>query len=295
ELKGRTPDSAVPEFGIRPFNSPRYIPAPYQDSAEFGRLILRDGSTATIRVTTTQDAPAMAEFFHRLSPESRQRRFFSSSEPTVDFVKSLCDSSNPQKQLTLAVTRKADSADAIVAAGTYIGRDRTTAEVAMAVEDRFQGKGIGTLLLERLALLAVRGGFTRFWAITQFENQGMIDVFRHSGFPATERFEGGYLELDFSVLPTESSVQLSEMRDRVFTAASLRWFFKPASVAVIGASRDPASIGYRILQALVMNRFQGPVYPVNPKAGVVGSMRAYPSIGQVPEAVDLAIVAVPRD
>jgi acetyl coenzyme A synthetase (ADP forming)-like protein len=275
--------------------TPRYIPAPYQDSAEFGRLILRDGSTATTRVTTTEDAPAMADFFDRLSPESRQRRFFSSSQPTVEFVQSLCDSSNPREQLTLAVTRKADARDAIVAAGTYIRRDRTTAEVAMAVEDKFQGKGIGTQLLERLALLAARAGFTRFWAITQFENQGMIDVFHHSGFPVSERFEGGYVELDFSVLPTESSVQLSEMRDRVFTAASLRWFFKPASVAVIGASRDPSSIGYRILQALVINRFQGPVYPVNTKAGVVGSMRAYASIGEVPEAVDLTIIAVPRD
>jgi acetyl coenzyme A synthetase (ADP forming)-like protein len=275
--------------------TPRYIPAPYQDSAGFGRLILRDGSTAAIRVTTTQDAPAMADFFHRLSPESRQRRFFSSSQPTVQFVQSLCDSSNPREQLTLAVTRKGDGGDTIVAAGTYIGRDRTTAEVAMAVEDRFQGKGIGTQLLERLALLAASAGFTRFWAITQFENQGMIDVFHHSGFPVTERFEGGFLELDFSVVPTATSVQLSEMRDRVFTAASLRWFFKPASVAVIGASRDPSSIGYRILQALVINRFQGPVYPVNPKAGVIGSMRAYVSIADVPEAVDLAIIAVPRD
>jgi acetyl coenzyme A synthetase (ADP forming)-like protein len=237
----------------------------------------------------------LGDFFHSLSPEARQRRFFSSSAPTVEFVRSLCDSSNPRQQLTLAVTRNADGHDAIVAAGTYICRDRTTAEVAMAVEDTFQGKGIGTQLLERLALLAARAGFTRFWAITQFENQGMIDVFRHSGFPVVETFEGGYLELDFSVLPTEFSVQLSEMRDRVFTAASLRWFFKPASVAVIGASRDPTSIGYRILQALVSNRFQGPVYPVNAKAGVVGSMRAYPSIVQVPEAVDLAIVSVPRD
>ncbi len=275
--------------------TPRYIPAPYQDSVEFGRLLLRDGSTATIRVTTTQDAAALADFFHRLSPESRRQRFFSTSEPTVDFVRSLCDSSNPRKQLTLAVTRKADTADAIVAAGTYVGRDLTTAEVAMAVEDKFQGKGIGTQLLERLALLAARAGFTRFWAITQFENKGMIDVFRHSGFPTSERFEGGYVELDFSVLPTESSVQLSEMRDRVFTAASLRWFFKPASVAVIGASRDPTSIGYRILQALVGNRFQGPVYPINANASIVGSMRAYPSMDQVPEPVDLAIIAVPRD
>jgi acetate---CoA ligase (ADP-forming) len=274
---------------------PLYIPAPYQDSAEFGRLILRDGSTATIRVATVEDAPAVADFFHRLSPQSRQHRFFSFAEPTVEFVRSLCDSSNPGTQLTLAVTRKADHGDAIIAAGSYIARNAGTAEVAMAVEDRFQGKGIGTHLLERLALLAARAGFTRFWAITQFENRGMIDVFRHSGFPLTERFDGGYLDLDFSVLPTQSSVELSEMRDRVFTAASLRSFFRPASVAVVGASRDPSSIGYRILQALIMNRFQGSVYPVNPKAAVIGSMRSYPSVGELPEPVDLAIISVPRD
>src|SRR5262249_6651279 len=85
------------------------------------------------------------------------------------------------------------------------------------------------------------------------------------------------------------------MRDRVVTAASLRWFFKPGSVAVVGASREPSSIGYRILEALVMNHFQGPVYPVNPKAKVVGSMRAYPSVLDLPDPVDLAIIAVPRD
>jgi acetyl coenzyme A synthetase (ADP forming)-like protein len=90
-------------------------------------------------------------------------------------------------------------------------------------------------------------------------------------------------------------VEISEMRDRVFTAASLRWFFKPGSVAVVGASREPSSIGYRILEALVMNHFQGPVYPVNPKAKVVGSMRAYASVLDLPEPVDLAIIAVPRD
>src|SRR5689334_7672910 len=212
--------------------TPVYIPAPYQDSAEFGRLILRDGSTATIRVATTDDTSLVSEFFHRLSPESRQRRFFSFSEPTVEFVRSLCDSSNPQIQLTLLVTRWRDNHDTIIGAGTYIRREDKTAEVAMAVEDELQGKGIGSHLLERLALLAVRAGFTRFWAITQLDNRGMIDVFRHSGFPVAERFDRGYLELDFSVLPTESSVALSETRDRVFTSASLQPFLRPASVAI---------------------------------------------------------------
>jgi len=122
---------------------PLYIPAPYQDSAEFGRLILRDGSTATVRVATLDDAPAVVALFHRLSPESRQHRFFSLSEPTPEFVRSLCDSSNPRRQLTLVITRTSGKNDAIIAAGSYVARDDKSAEVAMAVEDRFQGKGIG--------------------------------------------------------------------------------------------------------------------------------------------------------
>ena len=97
---------------------PLYIPAPYQDSAEFGRLILRDGSTATVRVATLDDAPAVVALFHRLSPESRQHRFFSLSEPTPEFVRSLCDSSNPRRQLTLVITRTSGKNDAIIAAGS---------------------------------------------------------------------------------------------------------------------------------------------------------------------------------
>ncbi|HEX6972099.1 MAG TPA: acetate--CoA ligase family protein [Limnochordia bacterium] len=74
----------------------------------------------------------------------------------------------------------------------------------------------------------------------------------------------------------------------------MRAFFAPRSVAVIGASRDPASIGNRILQALVTHHFNGPVYPVNPNATVVSSIRAYASIEEVPEPVDLAVIVVPR-
>src|SRR5262249_33180312 len=64
---------------------------------------------------------------------------------------------------------------------------------------------------------------------------------------------------------------------------------------VVGASRDPQSIGYRLLYALISSRFQSPVYPVNPNATVVGSIRAYPGVSALPEQVDLAVIAVPRD
>jgi acetyl coenzyme A synthetase (ADP forming)-like protein len=78
-------------------------------------------------------------------------------------------------------------------------------------------------------------------------------------------------------------------------SASLQPFFRPASVAVIGASRDPESIGGRLLDAVLKGGFCGSVYPVNPHAFAVAGLKAYPSIRELPEIVDLALVAVPRD
>jgi acetyl coenzyme A synthetase (ADP forming)-like protein len=67
---------------------------------------------------------------------------------------------------------------------------------------------------------------------------------------------------------------------------------RPRSIAVIGASRQADTIGYQILHNLVTSGFSGPVYPVNPNATHLHSIRAYPSIADVPEPVDLAIIVV---
>jgi acetyl coenzyme A synthetase (ADP forming)-like protein len=231
----------------------------------------------------------------RLSPESKRHRFFSESAPPAEVIDSLCDSSDPRSKLTLIITRVWEGVLRIIAAGSYLAKDEHTAEVAMAVDDAFHGKGLGTLLLERLALLAIRHGFTRLWAVTHADNLAMREVFRESGYAVRETFEGDDMEVELSVIPTETSVTRSEVRDRIATTASLRPLFQPRAVAVLGASRDPARIGNRLVQALVTNRFQGPIYPVNPKATEVAGLRAYPSVGDVPGPVDLAIIAVPRD
>jgi acyl-CoA synthetase (NDP forming) len=193
------------------------------------------------------------------------------------------------------VSRVADGLSRIIATGSYVARDETTAEVAFAVDDELQGKGLGGLLLERLALLAARHGFVRFWALTLLGNQLMLETFRHSGFSIHSRIEDECVEIDFSVAPSEDSVSHSEMRDRVFTTASLHPFFRPQSVAVIGASRDPTSIGYRILDSLIRGGFRGSIHAVNPNATRVHYLPAYPSARQIPEGVDLAVVAVPRE
>ncbi len=69
---------------------------------------------------------------------------------------------------------------------------------------------------------------------------------------------------------------------------------KPKSIAVIGASRHPESIGYQILDNLVRSGFNGPIFPVNPSASSLHSMKAYPDVGAVPDPVDLAIIVVPK-
>ncbi|MBI2230270.1 MAG: GNAT family N-acetyltransferase, partial [Deltaproteobacteria bacterium] len=117
-------------------------------------MILRDGSTATVRTTRPDDKKALTAFFGSLSDQSKIQRFFSRAVPSARFIESFCDCSNPRAAFSLVVFRLAESKARIIAAGSYIGRNETTAEIALTVDDAFQGKGIGTLLLERLALLA---------------------------------------------------------------------------------------------------------------------------------------------
>ncbi|MCS6866158.1 MAG: acetate--CoA ligase family protein [Gemmataceae bacterium] len=79
----------------------------------------------------------------------------------------------------------------------------------------------------------------------------------------------------------------------VASATSMVPFFRPQAVAIVGASRDPDSIGQRILTGLLQAGFRGPVYPVNPQAQTIAGLPAYPSLRAVPGPVDLAVIVVP--
>jgi acetyl coenzyme A synthetase (ADP forming)-like protein len=76
---------------------------------------------------------------------------------------------------------------------------------------------------------------------------------------------------------------------------SLDPILRPKSIAIIGASRSESSIGWQILDNLLKHGFQGPVYPINPKASSIHSVPAYSRIGDVPGPVDLAVVVVPKE
>lgn len=75
----------------------------------------------------------------------------------------------------------------------------------------------------------------------------------------------------------------------------LNAIFAPRSIAVVGASRHRGKIGYEILHNLVLNEFQGPIYSVNPNATSIHGIRAYASVRDIPDPVDLAVITVPAD
>ena len=78
-------------------------------------------------------------------------------------------------------------------------------------------------------------------------------------------------------------------------AAGLTPLLAPNTIAVIGASRRKSTIGHQILENLISYGFAGAVYPVNPHARSICAVRAYPSIADVPESVDMAVIVVPKE
>ena len=257
------------------------------------RLVLRDGSTAGLRASFAADRDAMRRFFHDLSPHSRRLRFLASAEPSADLIDRLCDNSDPHRAVTLVVIRHYGGDTRLVGVGSYFSTEAGRAEVAFAIDDRFQGKGIATALLERLAVMAADNGLSSFEAIVLAENTEMLNVFRDSGFTIRSKSADGCVDVDLSLTMSSDGAAAADERDRLATIASLKPMFEPRAIAVVGASRNEANLGRRIFDSLRMSSI--PIYPVNPAVAQLSGMRCYASARELPSGVDLAVIAVPRD
>jgi acetyl coenzyme A synthetase (ADP forming)-like protein len=187
-----------------------------------------------------------------------------------------------------------ERAGEVIGAAQYdriLGSD--VAEVAFLMDDAHQGRGLGTLLLEYLASQGRRFGLKRFAADTLVENHKMIRVLRDAGFSHVTSSESGVVRVVMDISPTPEALDALYERDRRAAARSIARILRPASVAVVGASRVPGTVGHELVRNLVNGGFQGPVYPVNPTAAHVASVPCTPSIEDIPGPVDLAVVAVP--
>jgi acetate---CoA ligase (ADP-forming) len=254
-------------------------------------VALRDGSTAHVRPARAGDAPAVRAFFERLSPQSTALRFFSGF-PNLDRAVAWATEVDFERRYSLLAT--GGDGRVLAHAGWEREPDRPErAEAALAIADAMQGKGLGTILLGQLAEAADQAGVQVLEAEVLPHNHQMIQVFRDSGFPMTTHAAPGVLRFEVPTSLTPDGLARFERREQAAAAAAMRAFLAPRSVAVVGASRHRGTVGGELFHNLLAAGFTGPVYPVNPKASVVQSVVAYPSVGKVPGPVDLAVLAVP--
>jgi acetyl coenzyme A synthetase (ADP forming)-like protein len=183
----------------------------------------------------------------------------------------------------------------LVALGRYswAGTPEVPAELRFYVRGDQRHRGIGTILLEDLVSFAHRQGVVRFVAEMHADNTAMINVFTDSGYQVEETRGSNRVHVAFSAESSEKATDAIEHREQVAERRSLQRVLSPQAVAVVGAGRDPGGVGHAIFRNLLRCGFEGPVFPINPKARSIAGVRAYPSLSAVPDPVDLVVVAVP--
>ena len=248
-----------------------------------------DGGLVHIRPVREGDRKALLALNERASDQSIFYRFFTLSRHAADdYVERLLRPASVEHQALVALVD-----DELVGVAAFERLSRTSAEIALLVDDNDQHEGIGTLLIEHLASIARRHRIQRFVAEVLAENAAMIRVIRNLGFATESRLEYGVVRLTFDLEASARVVAAIDDRERVADAASLRPLLAPQSVAVIGASARPKSVGHEVLRNILASGFTGTVNAVNPKHDTVLGIHTVASAHDLPVAPDLAVVAVP--
>ncbi len=259
-------------------------------------VLLKNGQGLFFKPAIPDDIPRVAAFMSRFSREGLRMRFMASvSIVSDDIVKNLCNGDFTDTGCLLALEGEMEDSK-VVGLANYIsmGNGRT-AEVAFMTEDEYQGRGISTLLLERLAGLAAANGFIEFEAEVLPDNQPMIGVFKSSGFENHKVWHSDTVHIEFPVSGAAALWKRAALRERIAVANSLIPLLRPKAVAVVGASREASSIGNMMFRNILSGNFTGTVYPINPQSGSVNGVRAYSSLSELPEKIDLALIALPAE
>ena len=262
-------------------------------------VLLRDGQVAHLRPITGDDEDLLVEFYDQVSAESKYLRFFAPMPRLSDRDVERFTHVDHRDRVAFVLT----VAGKMIAVGRFdrIPPEETKdlgvveAEVAFLVQDAHQGRGIANLLLEHLAQAGRERGVDRFVAEVLPENHRMLKTFQEAGYRVVGGFTDGVMRVVFPIDATDTSVNVMQAREHRAEAASIQRFFDARSVAVIGASRRHDTIGQTLVRNLVLGDYQGRVYVVNPAAQAVAGVPAYPTVGDIPDPVDVAIVAVPAE
>jgi acetyl coenzyme A synthetase (ADP forming)-like protein len=257
-------------------------------------VLLKDGSSILLRPIKVDDARSWLGFIGRLSPDNKYLRFLhTSKEMNMDDAVRFCTVDYHDRFTFVAEALREPNRDIMGTGQYYRLPGHHSAEVALAIEDSYQGRGLGTSILKQLADVARENGIDIFEADVLAENEQMMNVFKDYGFHVTSELQTGVYHVTFPIAKTPVVVEKETERERTSTLASLRWLLKPQYIALIGASRHPGTIGYLLLQCLTESGFSGKIYPVNPNTDSLMSLKTYPSVLAIPSDIDTAVIAVP--
>jgi len=257
-------------------------------------VVLADGSAMILRPIRPDDAERWLAFLSRLGSDSRYLRLHHiPTQVAPEDALRICTVDN-KYCFTLVGEVLTQQQREIVAVGRYYRLPKkNSAEIVLVIEDAYQRKGVGTKLIELLANAARDNGISHFEADVSRENKDMMALLKGYGFHVDRQLEADAYHVTFPIARTQSVKRKEEERERVSSIASIRQLLYPQSVALVGASRHPGTIGHLLLQCMLQGGYTGTVYPVNPNTDSVMSVKTYPSILDVPGDVDLAVIAVP--
>ena len=258
--------------------------------------LLADGTTLTIRAAGPEDYEPVRQLHEAMSPDNLYFRFFSASKASAEReARRVCLEGGPGLVALLGLL-----GDEVVGVASYeLTADPAAAELALAVADDMHRHGIATLLLEHLVSLARARGVKVLVADVLPDNYTVLRVLSDAGLAVRRKYDDGVVELSMPVPRNaalgEASTWLDAVadRDKQADVASLEPLLAPRSVAVVGAGHRPGSVGRTILLNIRDAGFAGPLYAVSPHGGDIEGIPCVPSVAELPEAPDLAVVAVP--
>lgn len=173
-------------------------PTPAESFEKPERVMLPDGEVIAIRPIRPDDAPRLQAFHVRLSPETIHMRFLGYHRSLSDTEAKYFTSVDYQMRMALVATCEQDGEERLLGVARYDVIDAAHADVAEAaivVEDRYQRKGLGTLLADRLATYATLHGVRAFVAEVSVENDRMLRFIERTGLPLEKTLAPGVWEI----------------------------------------------------------------------------------------------------
>lgn len=257
------------------------------------RVTLRNGRNLKLRPGRLEDKEKVAGLFSRLSVRSRYLRFGCMKSALSDAELACLTSSQPPDTLVYLASRGEGENERVVAVGGWFLRpDRTSAEIALLVEDDLQLRGVGTSLLENLAAYATTFGITRFFAYVLPENTKMQEVFDNSGFPLKRSFCEDNCEVVLKIDEEAEFLKRQAGRRHLASVAAVERILIPEGVAVFGGEQE-ASLASRILDNLLASPLGGRTYWINPRGRPYREIPGFSSLARIPNPVEVAVLIPP--